>query len=320
MYLSAPNESRESWTLVQPKIAMNIEIEKLTTAVRTLLANPLFVNAYVEKIDGTVCPVNWGDDINDHFIRLLTKREIAIYFDTPVAMTLKRPNYLCIGSTLNYLTTPQTIVWGAGVIDDTLELRDAPAQVRAVRGPLTRDYLLARGIACPAVYGDPALLIPYFYQPRLSEQRRDSKICIVPHYEDRSSPILDSIGRNHPGIRFLDITDYGVWTDFIDRICDCDAVLSSSLHGLIVAEAYGIPNYWISVSDKVIGGGFKFRDYFASLGKSISRPISLNETSDPAMLVATQPWSRGRIDLKKLLDTCPFEIREPVRHEHPLDL
>lgn len=295
-------------------------IEKLASSLRTLYTNPLLINAYVEKSEDGVLPVNWGDDINYHFIRHLTKRDVAIYFDTPVAMALKRSNYLCIGSTLNYLPTRQTIVWGAGVIDDSLDMRAEPERVLAVRGPLSRDYLLARGIACPEVYGDPALLIPYFYRPTRYESTRRKRIGIVPHYKDKDSPVLAAIGRNHPDLDFLDIVNYGKWTNFIDRLCDCDAVFSSSLHGLIVAEAYGIPNYWIQVSGNVLGNGFKFRDYFVSIGKTITEPIVLDENSDLGELKAAQPWRPGRIDLKKLLAACPFEIKEPLRHEHPLDL
>ncbi|MCB1356425.1 MAG: polysaccharide pyruvyl transferase family protein [Maritimibacter sp.] len=293
---------------------------KIIRAARTLLSNPLFINAYVETVDGRVRPVNWGDDINDHFIRLLSGREIAVYFDTPVAMALKRPNYLCIGSTLNYLTTPQTVVWGAGVIDDTLEMRARPARVTAVRGPLTRDYLLARGIDCPEVYGDPALLLPYFYKPASALPRAGGRIGIVPHYKDQGSPTFAALRQAHPELDFIDIASYGTWTDFIDRISACDAVFSSSLHGLIVAEAYGIRNHWVSVSGNVLGNGFKFRDFFASLGKTTAGPTEIDMGFDPKAFLASRTWSPGRIDLKKLLAACPFEIVEPIRHEHPLDL
>lgn len=299
---------------------MALNFEKLVNATRTLLKRPLFVNAYVEKVNGQVRAVNWGDDINDHFIRLLSGREVEIYFDTPVAMALKRPNYLCIGSTLNYLTTPQTIVWGAGMIDDTLELRAQPARVTAVRGPLTRAYLMRHGIDCPEVYGDPALLIPYFYKPAPSEPRPVGQIGIVPHHKDQESPIFAAIRRANPELDFIDIANYGTWTDFVDRVSMCDAVFSSSLHGLVVAEAYGIENHWVSVSGNVLGRGFKFRDFFASVGKAVTAPTELNEEFDPQAFLATQSWSPGRIDLKALLETCPFEIREPIRYEHPLDL
>lgn len=299
---------------------MTLSLGKLANAAKTLLANPLFVNAYVEQVDGQVRAINWGDDINDHFIRLLSGRKVEIYFDTPVAMVLKRQNYLCIGSTLNYLTTPETIVWGAGVIDDTLDLRARPARVTAVRGPLTRDYLQACGIDCPEVYGDPALLIPYFYNPAPANLGQEKRIGIVPHYKDQASPIFAAIRHAHPELEFVDISNYGTWTDFIDRIAACDAVFSSSLHGLIMAEAYGIPNHWVSVSSNVLGRGFKFRDFFASVGKPVTAPTELDEGFDPRAFLAAKPWMPGRIDLKALLAACPFEIREPIQYEHPLDI
>lgn len=60
-------------------------------------------------------------------------------------------------------------MWGAGVIDDAKELPAHPKKVLAVRGPLSRKYLLDRGIECPAVYGDPALLVPKVYHPSVTK-------------------------------------------------------------------------------------------------------------------------------------------------------
>lgn len=300
---------------MMPKI-----FKKLTSSLKTLCDKPLLINAYVEMVDGEVRTKNWGDDLNYHFIKHLTKREVAIYFDTPIAMALKQLNYLCIGSTLNYLPTLQTVVWGAGAIDDTLELRERPARIHAVRGPLTRELLLSQGISCPEVYGDPALLIPYFYRPRWLNKRRKRKISLVPHYSDRDSSVLAKVKVDHPDIDIIDIVNYGTWTDFIDRICECDAILSSSLHGLIVAESFGIPNYWISISGKVIGNGFKFRDFYSSIGKPITDPVVLDQTLDLITLISANPWTQGRLNLTPLLDSCPFEIKEPIRHEHPMDL
>ena len=163
------------------------------------------------------------------------------------------------------------------------------------------------------------MLIPYFYRPK-AETALKRKICVVPHYKDTVSSVLAAIGKNQPGLKFIDIARYNKWTDFIDQVCDCEAVFSSSLHGLIVAEAYGIQNYWIRVSGNVIGNGFKFRDYFASIGKSITEPMVLDENSDLDELKAAHSWHPGQINLKKLLVACPFEIKEPLRYEHPLDI
>lgn len=76
---------------------------------------------------------------------------------------------MIIGSSLTLLCNSESIVWGAGVIDNAEELLAHPKKVLAVRGPLSRQYLLERGIECPAVYGDPALLVPKVYNPSIEK-------------------------------------------------------------------------------------------------------------------------------------------------------
>jgi hypothetical protein len=43
-------------------------------------------------------------------------------------------------------------------------------------------------------------------------------------------------------------------------------VISSSLHGLIVADSLGIPNVWLRLSPDVLGGDYKFKDYYSVFG------------------------------------------------------
>ena len=53
---------------------------------------------------------------------------------------------------------------------------------------------------------------------------------------------------------------------FVDEILMCKHVISSSLHGLIIAHVYLVPAMAIKISDNVEGGDFKFSDYYRSLG------------------------------------------------------
>ena len=93
----------------------------------------------------------------------------------------------------------------------------------------------------------------------------------------------------------------------VDKICECELILSSSLHGIIVSDAYGIPNAWVEFSDKVIGNGFKFRDYFSSVSKTVSEPIRITSPIDINNLDRyKETWESPIRDLSKLIEACPF--------------
>ena len=61
---------------------------------------------------------------------------------------------------------------------------------------------------------------------------------------------------------------------FIDNLTKCERVLSSSLHGLIISDSFGIPNMRIVLSDSVIGGDYKFSDYYSAYG--LESPLKLD--------------------------------------------
>ncbi|MDR0546427.1 MAG: hypothetical protein LBG77_02390, partial [Dysgonamonadaceae bacterium] len=59
-----------------------------------------------------------------------------------------------VGSVIQWNGHKKSIIWGSGLL-----YRDAypqKCQVRAVRGPFTRERLLELGFDVPPVYGDPA--------------------------------------------------------------------------------------------------------------------------------------------------------------------
>lgn len=189
---------------------------------------------------------NFGDNLNSVIARWIFGEEQP---SIDIIDTTNETNYLLVGSTLEH-ADKNTIVWGAGFIEENA-ICVKPKEIRAVRGPLTRKRLLELGIACPEVYGDPALLLPRFYNPKIKKKYR---VGIVPHENDNTEYSLGGDDR---------IVNIRQWLGFVDDILECERIESSCLHGLIVADAYGIPSKWIE-SDKVRGEGFKFRDYFAS--------------------------------------------------------
>lgn len=232
---------------------------------------------------------NWGDDINYYLIREITHRPVVSIYNFRLARRFKFKNFLCIGSLLgmpNY-TNENTIVWGAGSFGDIKGV--PPRKICAVRGKLTRNIILEKGIECPEVYGDPALLLSRFYKPNFRGERREERgekeqqkyrMGIIPHVIDLDHPVVEEIRKEHPEILIIDLEHYKKWTDVIDQIFSCEYIISSSLHGLIVSDTYGIPNCWIELSGKIIGGYFKYLDYASSVGRELIEPLKVSSFSE----------------------------------------
>ncbi|WP_217938965.1 polysaccharide pyruvyl transferase family protein [Duncaniella muris] len=247
---------------------------------------------------------NWGDDINIILPTLISGKTVIPYnllFPWIKGKTLV--NYMCIGSIINWLTTQNSVIWGSGAINADYPLLAKPQKVLAVRGPMTRDFLLSQGINCPKVYGDPALLLPKYYNPNFKEKYR---IGLIPHVSERDHEIIQQLAINKE-IKIIDLRNYNNdWRNIIDQINQCEMIVSSSLHGLIIAEAYNIPNVWIRLSNKIIGGEFKYHDFFKSIGQD-REAMQKSEIKINRIEAQILKWRKKKIDLtQQLMDYCPF--------------
>lgn len=243
---------------------------------------------------------NFGDALNPWLFKKImgyapiNASETIIIFNNPV--------FSCIGSILGWSRNRNLVIWGSGFISEDSFLRCIPKRVCAIRGPLTRKKLLEFGVECPEVYGDPALLLPKYYSPKIVKKYR---IGIVPHYIDKDNPNFINLCKRLPcDVSIIDL-EQGVETA-IDSILECEKIISSSLHGLIVADAYGIPSLRVKFSDNVAGGDFKFNDYFLSVGRRISDPIIIDQSTTLEYLLSKFRDYTISIDLDLLLEVCPF--------------
>jgi len=194
-----------------------------------------------------------------------------------------KENLQFIGSVLGE-ANKNSIIWGTGAISKDVKIKEHPKKVLAVRGPLTRNLLLDQGIECPVVYGDPALLLPQFYNPSIEPVHRTG---LIPHYADQNKDIVKTL-KSESSVHYIDIllsrsrlkqSIYKEWKYFIDEICSCEVILSSSLHGLIIGDAYKKPTLWLKFGDDVLGNDFKFYDYYASMGINSEeiKPVRIEE-------------------------------------------
>lgn len=193
---------------------------------------------------------NFGDMLNPIVFK-------GLGFDFEKANENDRGKLLAIGSVI-YVSKEGDTVWGSGILDDKYFSFPKKMKFLAVRGPKTKKFI--KGHSVPDIFGDPAIFMPDFYNPKPEEKH---EIGFIPHYVDLKDKRLE-------GEYIIDVRKDPL--EIIDRICSCQMIVSSSLHGIIIAEAYGIPAVWIKLSDKIIGNDFKFNDYFLGSGRKEQKP------------------------------------------------
>lgn len=264
---------------------------------------------------------NWGDAVNGVMVEAISGEKPEL---VPAARVLEEINYMAIGSILRWVDR-NSIVWGAGFLNET-ETCANPAKICAVRGPLTKEKLFDLNIECPEIYGDPVLLLPKFYTPKVEKKYL---LGIVPHWQDQFHASYFPEGPNYnprfwnteEGVviipaqdrntlvskgtpRFEEENRKGIF-NFIDMICSCEKIASSSLHGLACADAYGIPNIQISIFKQP---QFKYNDYFLSVERDCYLPIDCTRGINVSYIMEKE-FYQGKFDGDKLLSVCPFRRR-----------
>jgi pyruvyltransferase len=245
---------------------------------------------------------NWGDAINPILIEKLFGK--MIIHQNELYNIVNKPIFSVIGSILNvFNNNKRIVVWGSGVADPNRPMPYTPEKIHAVRGPKTHAYLKGNDIDAPEIFGDPVLLIDRIYQPKNKEKKY--KIGIIKHYEDQS-PELDEWVNKNINVRFISILrDMSKPFEIIDEILECEMIISSSLHGLILADVYKIPNVWVffegHIKDK-----FKFLDYYESIKKNNKDYILFKNQT--LLDLDNLPFEVNKIDLDldKLFQSNPF--------------
>lgn len=255
-------------------------------------------NGDIPADDDTRSPYNLGDCLGLVVVNwMLEKRGLSL--DDYVE---KKKHLITVGSGVIKSYQNMT-VWGSGVMREIYvpikrffqKSWFRKLDIRAIRGPLSRDYLIKLGHKCPEVYGDPAILMPLIYEGRKEECKYD--ISIIPQLTTEKE-IRDNYSNAH--IISMNTDDY---KSVIDQIIQSKLIISSSLHGVILADAYGVPSVWYRGLNKVID--FKYMDYYASTGRTIDKiPTTIEEAieTEPLPLPNLKKLQEG------LMEVFPYDL------------
>lgn len=219
----------------------------------------------------------------------------------PDAKVKKTRHLLTVGSILAERRIPcDAVVWGTGIhyfsavskIAFWRKLRKL--DIRAVRGPVTKTILACNGYKCPDIFGDPAILMPRIYVPE-GVKKVSGRTTLIRHFlsADLKAP--------------ADVEPLDTRTDdyraFIDAICASEKVISSSLHGIILAESYGVPTVFLqeNMSEQLI----KFYDWYYSTGRT---NIRFAYSVEEAMAMEPMPLPELERMRDGLMESFPYDL------------
>ena len=201
---------------------------------------------------------NFGDQISQEIVQWISGRTVELVCQS------HDKKLLAVGSVLHF-SRDGDIVWGTGIHPNPQVQTDQRAamqlDVRAVRGPLTREFMLRRGINCPERYGDPGILLPLVHPQPVKPCR---EYGVIPHIFEQDL---------FTGIDYIDVKKD--WREVVASIVQCAKIISSSLHGIIIAEAYGVPAVWLRVTERE--GTLKYHDYYLGTGREAQPVTTLTE-------------------------------------------
>jgi hypothetical protein len=248
----------------------------------------------VEDVAGVAC-VRWNPDRNgrrvSNFGDLLGPLIVAQLAGRPAGSppSAFRGRLLAVGSILHFAAAGD-VVWGAGINGKEPPSLPGHLDVRALRGPFTRCAVLASGIPAPKVYGDPALLAARIWpELRAAPDATDRPAIAVPN--------LHEIERFDERVRVSPIGDP---LEVIREIAASGFVTGTSLHGLILADAFGVPARPIASE---VEHPFKYVDYYASTGRfNVEFATSFEHALDLG------PLPRPRMRLDRLANAFPSEL------------
>jgi len=219
---------------------------------------------------------NVGDMLNAYIVEKVTGKNIY------KAHTNKFKHARVVGSVIGSASS-MSYIYGGGSIDGVQPKGKLDKKkIFALRGKKTLDLVKNNcgDEDLDVSLGDPALLMPLFYKP--PEQKKIYSVGIVPHFSDEQSQVLKAIEKDE-SVTVISVSE--PVERFIDKIVQCEFILSSSLHGLILADSYNIPNKRVVLGGAILGGNYKFEDYYSTTDCPDEQGVEIVEANQLRCLI-----------------------------------
>ncbi|MEB3260541.1 MAG: polysaccharide pyruvyl transferase family protein [Cyanobacteriota bacterium] len=241
---------------------------------------------------------NFGDFLSYQLVSALSEPRVCI------AGHEETGKFLAIGSIL-WSLQDNDVIWGSGAHREGQVPTRRIENCFAVRGPLTFSELRRAGVVgrdCQPLFFDPGILLPLLCPDLEKVEKISGKTVVIPHYTD-----LEKLSQwqKQMGVNLSVIDPFDHPLKVARRIVQAERVISSSLHGLILADAFGVS----AVPLRLDGNReptFKYVDYYLGSGRSEPRfSTDLFEALDRH----PRPFSYRSDDLSRFLSSFPFSMK-----------
>ncbi len=210
-------------------------------------------------------PGNFGDWLSPLMISHYTNARVVL--QSPVKPATK-PHLISLGSIGRFIKSNSVVV-GTGISTDDIEL-NRKAQYISVRGPVTARVLKQSGGPSIEAFGDPGLALSRVIP--VTRGATNGKIAFIRHFSHTSAPM--QLPENMEELSVMMSRPHDI-VDFVGKLAQYDAVVTSAMHVMITCQSYGIPCGLVTFEgyeENVHGSGIKYGDYAQGAGVEVMNP------------------------------------------------
>jgi hypothetical protein len=281
--------------------------------------------------------LNLGDALSPVMVALCSGMDV-----TRIPTSSRTPRIAAVGTIGQAFAGGEVWFWGTGcsAFRNPLAKReeripyqtpaDTTIHIAATRGAIS-ERLLSGGNGSPHIYGDPVWLLPRFYRPTLPKRWKLGVIVHLSELSDRAyeahvSPrfiryeIPPSLSASIRLINTVTPVATTAIRERLDEILSCERLVSTSLHGMVLAETYQIPclhfgtgrgRAGLTTIEAVPDSAVDLRvlDFYSGLGlarfKSYNQHRNEYTDWDALMRAIDDAWAPKPFDEQRLLNAFP---------------